>query len=129
MAVRSPRLPGTQRLLCALPMRPWTSIISALLLVLMLWTGAAGHAAERVACSPATAESSAHIGSNDDSRSDDRDGKTGHYHMGCNGNCVATPADRKALSFYGAPRVTTFDRQASWHAGDGPTLTLRPPIA
>lgn len=129
MAARLGHLPQKRRLLWAIPMRRWTSTIGALLLVLMLWTGAAGHAAELVECSPTSAEYSDHVGDDGDSRSDDRGGKAAHYHLGCSGHCVATSSDGKTLPARPATSVTTFDRQIFWRAGDEPALTLRPPIA
>lgn len=110
-------------------MNRWTSILGALLLVLMLWTGATGHAAELVECSPATAECSIHFDSREDSRSGDQDAKAVHYHLGCSGHCVATTNEGKDLPSRSTATVMNFDRQTSWHAGDEPALALRPPIA
>lgn len=129
MVVIQRNLPNFPRLLRAVAMRRWTSTIGALLLALMLWTGAAGHAAERIECSPATAESTLHLDGSDEPRSGERDGKSVHFHLGCSGHCLATPSENRVLPSTGMADAAPVSRPSPWRAGDGPALTLRPPIA
>lgn len=112
-------------------MRRWTSTISAILLALVLWSGALGHAAApadhhhhdaaSIAISPDAAPGSQRGGSETNA--------VYHHHAGDPGHQLAALSEVNLLlsrSDVGAPR---FGRQAGWLAGDSPPLPLRPPIA
>lgn len=104
-------------------------MIGAMLLVLMLWTGTAAHAAEAAECSPAALEISIHLDHGSNLPSDDRESRPDHLHLGCGGHYLATPAQEESHLARPAAVVAVFGGQAFWLAGDGPALTLRPPIA
>lgn len=110
-------------------MRRWVSMIGSMLLVLMLWTGATAHAAETTECSPATLESPIHLDSSKDSPSDERESRAVHVHFGCGGHCLATRVEEAPDLAGSTAIVAVFGGQAFGLAGDGPALTLRPPIA
>lgn len=122
-------LPISTRLLWAIPMRRWTSTLGALLLLLMLWTGAAGHAAERTECPPASIEMASHVDDQQSPAPDQTDSNTLHQHFGCSGHHLAPPLIAESAILAMSSGLIQSDRQAMWHPGDGPGLTLRPPIA
>lgn len=111
-------------------MRRWTSTIGALLLVLMLWTGGTADAAlpasDHHVAEAATADS--HRGDrpapNEHESSDFH-----HHHLGDSGHQLAALSDFRALPARPPGGRSVFGRQSDWLAGDGPALTLRPPIA
>lgn len=104
-------------------------MIGAMLLVLILWTGATAHAAEAAECSPAALESPVHFDSSKETPSEDRESRAVHLHLGCGGHCLATHVVQESNLAGSAAAVAVFGCQAFWLAGDGPALTLRPPIA
>lgn len=104
-------------------------MIGAMLLALMLWTGATAHASDMIECSSAAAESAFHLDGKDEPRPDDRADKSVHFHSGCSAHCLATPSESRALSCAAMTERTPAGRTAEWRAGIAPPLTLRPPIA
>lgn len=100
-----------------------------MLLVLMLGIGITAHAAEAAGCPPAALEFPVHFDSGKDSPSDDRESRAVHVHLGCSGHCLATPAGEEPNFAGTAPVATPFASQTFWLAGEGPALTLRPPIS
>jgi len=106
-------------------------MIGAMLLVLMLWSGALGHAAapadhhHRDAASIAISPDS----TQESQRSGSETNVVYHHHAGDPGHQLAALSEVKPLlarSAGGAPR---FGRQGGWLSGDNPPLPLRPPIA
>lgn len=129
MDVMRRRLPTGIRLLWAIPMRRWTSILGAMLVVLMLWTGGLAHAAEQARCIPPTAESAAHFEGDGDEAPANGEQGTAHHHTGCGGHQVAAGVDYPRLDLQNATASLRFQgRQAGLHGHD-PDGQLRPPIA
>ncbi len=110
-------------------MNRWTTIVGALMLLLMLWTGGLAHAAEQASCIPATAESAGHFeGDGDEAPSDSGQG-TMHHHTGCSGHQIAASAEGPGVSLPRFSKSLRFPRrQAGLHSHD-PDGQLRPPIA
>lgn len=107
----------------------WTSVLGALMLVLVFWTGGAAHAAESFRCVPATAEAAGHFEGDSDQTPADRGQDVAHHHSGCSGNHVAATADAPVVDFpYLAGSIALVWREAGV-SGRGPDSELRPPIA
>jgi len=109
-------------------MRGFLPSISALLLVLMLWAGAA-HAAETFGCIEVTSKSAGHFDGDRDEVPADADKAVPHHHGGCHGHHVGI-ADEATLSgtaFVGGGVLALRPHDAS--AGAEPDTALRPPIA
>ena len=109
-------------------MRRWLSSISALLLVLMVWTGTA-HAAETFRCIEVSSESTGHFDGDRDEVPADADKAVPHHHGGCNGHHVAV-ADESASAgsaFMDRAALALPLHDASPSAE--PEAALRPPIA
>ena len=109
-------------------MNRWTSILGALLLVLMLWTGSSAHAAERPDCIPATSEAANHY-EGDRDQLPDREQGAAHHHSGCNGHHVAAPANATAAEVALRHEFVPFAWREAGRPGRGPDSQLRPPIA
>ena len=108
----------------------WTSILGAMLLVLMLWTGSSAHAAEQFQCDATTSQQLLHVDGNDHApRGESGDKDAVHHHTGCSAHCLATAAVNGNLASPHLALSQPVDRQQGWSSGDGPALTLRPPIA
>ena len=123
------RLPTSARLLWAIPMKRWNSTLGTLLLVLMLWTGATVHAAERTECPPASIEMVPLADGQRTPAPAQPDSNALHQHLGCSGHHLAAPDTVQPEILAMSPRLIPADRQAMWQTGDEPGLTLRPPIA
>lgn len=109
-------------------MHRWTSILGALLLVLMLWTGSPTHAAEQFGCIPATSEAANHY-EGDRDQLPDREQGAAHHHSGCNGHHVAAPANAAAADVVLTLVLVPFAWREAGRPGPGPDGQLRPPIA
>ena len=110
-------------------MNGWTSILGALLLVLMLWTGSSGHAAERIDCIPVTSQAAGHFdGDRDESPSQSEKGAA-HHHSGCGGHHFGSPSEIAELAFAGAAQTLAVGAIAAFGTGTSPDSQLRPPIA
>ena len=107
----------------------WTSIVGAVMLVLMLWTGGAAHAAERFSCIPAGAEVTGHFDGDEDQAPSNSDQGTMHHHSGCNGHVVAAPVDGSTIAIIGSKRTSPFAWREIGMRSRGPESELRPPIA
>jgi hypothetical protein len=110
-------------------MQRWTSLIGALLLVLMSWTGGAAHAAERFDCIPATAQAGDHFDGDQDQAPSIPDQGVAHHHSGCNGHHVTAPANLPSIEFRHADRLPPLAWREAGVPGRGPDAQLRPPIA
>lgn len=110
-------------------MARWKSLLGALMLVLMLWTGGMAHAAERFDCMPTTSEAADHFDGDGDEAPSGRDQGVAHHHSGCSGHHVAAPSDAVSNLF----EATAVSAQFAWREmgvpGRGPDAQLRPPIA
>lgn len=129
MAAGSRRLPQGQRLLWAFPMRRWTSMIGALMLVLMLWTGGAAHAAERFDCIPVTEQSAGHFEGDRDQVPESPDQGVAHHHSGCNGHQLAAPTDTSSIALALSEQSKPLSWREAGVPGHDPENDLRPPIA
>ena len=107
----------------------WTSLLGAMLLVLMLWTGGAAHAAERFDCIPVTAEAAGHFDGDQDQVPSAPDQGAAHHHSGCNGHHVAAPASGASIEIGALNRATPFAWREAGVPGRGPDTQLRPPTA
>lgn len=105
----------------------WTSIVCAVMLVLMLWTGGAAHAAEQFSCIPAGAEATIHFDGDRDQQSSQNGEDVAHHHS-CNGHQIAAAGDSAGLMVL-AGRDTFGRRIDRYVLGQGPSEQLRPPIA
>lgn len=110
-------------------MHRWTSLLGAVLLVLMLWTGGASHAAERFDCIPATAEAASHFDGDQDQVPSSPDQGVAHHHSGCNGHHMAAPAVASSISPALFRQATPVACREAGAPGRGPDAELRPPIA
>lgn len=110
-------------------MRPWKTLIGAMMLVLMLWAGGLAHAAERVDCIPATAEAPGHYEGDDDQLPSDRDQGVVHHHAGCSGHQLAAPAGQPAIIFNHSTATVPLARSEAGPHDHDPDGQLRPPIA
>ena len=110
-------------------MHRWTSILGALLLVLMLWTGSSAHAAEQFDCIPATAEATSHFDGDQDQVPSGPDQGVAHHHSGCSGHQIAAPATVATVEFARSERLVPLAWREAGVPGRGPDSDLRPPIA
>ena len=104
------------------------NLLTALLLVLMVWTGTAAQASERIDCNPVCELAADGIGSDRDEVPLDPDKSVAHQHTGC-GHHIAGPI----LDIVPGPqvraRIVVLARQDAGHPGRQPDSDLRPPIA
>ncbi len=110
-------------------MHRWTSFIGALMLVLMLWTGGAAHAAERFDCIPTTAEAAGHFDGDRDQAPSGPDQGVAHHHAGCGGHYFAAPTNMVSFDLNRAGGAVPLAWRQSGRPGDSPDTDLRPPIA
>jgi len=110
-------------------MRRFLPFISALLLVLVLWTGSAAHAAEAIGCVEVTSSAAGHFEGDRDEVPSDSDKATPHHHNACHGHCMATPYDDLQSPLPLTASITLTEAITDFHSGIGPGATLRPPIA
>ena len=110
-------------------MNRWTSLLGAMLLVLLLWTGGAAHAAERFDCIPVTAEAPGHFDGDQDQVPSGPDQGVAHHHTGCSGHHEAAPANAAPTEVALSQVLVPFAWRESGRPGRGPDSDLRPPIA
>ena len=110
-------------------MHRWTSLLGALLLVLMLWTGSSTHAAERVDCIPATSQPAGHFDGDSDESQSKGDKGTLHHHTGCGGHHFGSPSQIDDPDFAEIAQTLTAGAIAAFGPGTNPDSQLRPPIA
>ncbi len=110
-------------------MRRFLPFISALMLVLVLWTGSAAHAAEAIDCGEVTTSEIGHFEGDRDEVPADSDKATPHHHNACHGHCVAMPTDDFRAALLHSAATALAEAAADFHSGSGPGATLRPPIA
>ncbi len=107
----------------------WTSLLGAVMLVLILWTGAAAHAAEQFTCIPASSEAIGHFDGDEDQAPSSPDQGVAHHHTGCGGHYFAAPADIESINVNRAGDTVPRAWRQSGKPGDSPDTDLRPPIA
>jgi hypothetical protein len=110
-------------------MRRILPLISALMLVLILWTGSAAHAAEAMECGVTTVEAAGHYeGDGDEVPADSNQGSP-HHHSACHGHCAALPGGAEGSSLHGGGSAILGMGAASAGHGTEPIAEIRPPIA
>jgi hypothetical protein len=110
-------------------MRRLLPLVSAFMLVLMLWTGSAAHAAEAIECGDATEASSGHFEGDGDEVPADSDKATPHHHGICHGHCVGVAADAETMHAAEHGQAPNAALLQDFHSGTPPGAALRPPIA
>ena len=78
-------------------MRRLLPLISAFMLVLVLWTGTSAHAAEAMDCAEVTTSEAGHFEGDGDEVPGDSDQATPHHHSACHGHCIAVPSGLTSL--------------------------------
>ncbi|GLR47643.1 hypothetical protein [Sphingomonas astaxanthinifaciens] len=110
-------------------MRRILPFLSALMLVLVLWTGSAAQAAEAIGCAEVAASAEGHFDGDGDQVPADGDKATPHHHGACHGHCVGVSLEEGQGI---VPSDMTNDKVAAaadFHGGNDPGISLRPPIA
>jgi hypothetical protein len=111
-------------------MRRLQSLISALMLVLVLWTAPAARAAEAIDCSEVAASTTiGHFEGDGDEVPADSDGATPHHHNACSGHCLAVPAGAQCAEHHDDAGKLLIAASSDLSGGSGPDTSLRPPIA
>lgn len=110
-------------------MRRLLPLISAFMLVLVLWTGSAAHAAEAMDCGDTSVSAGAHYEGDADEVPADADKGTPHHHGVCHGHCAAVPADAGSANIAALSGILQVLRPSNFRSGTPPDLALRPPIA
>lgn len=110
-------------------MNRWTSLLGAMMLVLMLWTGGAAHAAERFDCIPVTAESVEHFDGDQDQVPSSPDQGVAHHHSGCNGHHLAGLDNLATIDISGSGQAMPLAWREAGVPSHSPDADLRPPIA
>lgn len=110
-------------------MQRWLTLVGAVMLVLMLWTGGAAHAAERFDCIPASSEAPGHFEGDRDQAPAKGEKGVAHHHSGCPGHQLGAPADGAAslASTQSAAFIPGWIEERM--SGHSPDRQLRPPIA
>jgi len=104
-------------------------LVSALMLLLVLWTGSAAHAAEALDCGEAMAGAAEHYDGDRDEVPADSGKATPHHHNACHGHCMAVPTADQASLVSHREGGRLIDIRRNHLSGSGPDATLRPPIA
>lgn len=110
-------------------MRRFLPFISAFMLMLVLWTSSAAHAAEAIDCAEVTTESVGHFEGDRDEVPADSDKATPHHHSACHGHCVAVSSSNDGSALQDMRATSPLGSVTDLHSGSGPGATLRPPIA
>lgn len=105
------------------------SLLGALVLVLMLWTGGTAHTGERFETFPVTAESAHHFDRVHDHSPRSPGQSESTHHGGYDGHHLAVPADAKPIELRGSAGEMPIGRQPRLRRDHQPGLALRPPIA
>ena len=111
-------------------MRRLTPFISALMLILLLWTGSAARAVEALDCGGETTSAAAgHYDGDRDQVPADGDKAAPHHHNACHGHCMAVPMTDRASLLLNQDSSGLIETSRDLQSGSGPGATLRPPIA
>lgn len=109
-------------------MRRWTTILTAMMFVLILWTGGVAHASEPFDCAAVTTCTAGDVEGDDDGWPLDSGKCVAHHHAGCSGHQLATGEASDVIIGLAASVVPVTWREAGVPAR-GPDSLLRPPIA
>lgn len=110
-------------------MRRLATFFSALMLVLVLWTGTTAHAAERLECVPVEMEVVGHYEWDEDQNPAGTENGIPHHHTGCSGHSLVAPAEIADLQSVIIERPYLIRDLAAGVPSSGPENDLRPPIA
>lgn len=110
-------------------MRRFAVLICALMAAVLLWTGTSARAAEIATCVEVSAEATGHFEGDSDQVPSDPDKGTPHHHGGCHGHHVTIPTEDRSGTSGAMLSNTLRIRLATFVAGCGPGIQLRPPIA
>jgi len=110
-------------------MRRLLPLISAFVLVLVLWTGTSAHAAEAMECAEVTTSASGHFEGDGDEVPSDSGQATPHHHSACHGHCIAMPSGLEPADQHAADRGYIAAVVTDLRLGTGPSTAIRPPIA
>lgn len=110
-------------------MRRLLPLISAFMLVLVLWTGTSAHAAEAMECGEVTTSASGHFEGDGDEVPGDSGQATPHHHSACHGHCIAMPSGLEPTDQHAADRGLIAALVTDLRLGTGPSTAIRPPIA
>ena len=110
-------------------MHRWTLFIGAIMLVLVLWTGGATHAAVAFDCSPATSEVVAHMAGDQDQIPSRANQDFAHHHSGCNGHFEVASTGTVRPDFRSSGNVLPLASNEAGKPGHNPEAQLRPPRA
>lgn len=111
------------------PMRRFLTLVGALMLVVLVWTSSAAHAAEAFGCIEVSANSVGHFDGDDDQVPSDTDKRVPHHHGGCSGHHVGVPATVDAAVPTAAGESPAALRAKYGLPSREPDRALRPPIA
>lgn len=110
-------------------MRRLLPLISAFMLVLVLWTGTSAHAAEAMDCAEVTTSAAGHFEGDGDEVPGDSDQATPHHHSACHGHCIAMPSGAESTDQHTADPGLLAGLVTDLRLGTGPSTAIRPPIA
>lgn len=110
-------------------MRRWTTILTAMMFVLILWTGGVAHAGEQIDCVAVTTGTAGAVEGDDDGLPLDS-GKCGaHHHAGCSAHQFATAGEAPDAIVGAVAGVVPVAWREAGVLARGPDCLLRPPIA
>lgn len=110
-------------------MRRLLPLISALMLVLVLWTGSAAHAAEALDCGDVASSTAGHFEGDRDQVPADSDKATPHHHSACHGHCTAVPSGAESVELDENAAGLLEGAMKDVEPGTHPDMINRPPIA
>ena len=109
-------------------MRGWLSLVGALMLAVMLWTGTTAHAAEALGCVEISADSLGLEEGKPDPAPAAPDKAVPHHHGGCHSHHVAVAGGDAAEMAVAVPESPIGTAADALVAGGEPGTALRPPI-
>ena len=110
-------------------MRRLLTLVGTLMLVVLVWTSTAAHAAEAFGCAEISADSIGHFDGDGDQVPADADKGVPHHHGGCSGHHVGVPATLDAVQPATGEEAAP-GGGAKWGLPSlEPDRALRPPIA
>lgn len=110
-------------------MRRLMPLLSAFMLILMLWTGSAAHAAEAMECGEEVTAAAGHYEGDGVEVPADSDSPEPHHHGVCHGHCVGVPVVDRLVDHVEHSVVPNGVFKEAFHSGTPPDSALRPPIA
>ena len=110
-------------------MNRWTSFLGAIVLVLIVLTSGAAHAAESLGCISANTEASIQYGGEQDSAPSAPNNCATHSHNSCSGHHAMAPANAPSIEVALLRENTSFSWREAAIPDYRPDSDLRPPIA